>query len=108
MITGPGCEKCYIGSTTRTLKKRFQEHKLGYKSRGESTASVFALFDKYRVDNCVIMLVMDLEILNLQHLHVVESLWIRKFSAKAVNKGVPSSIEVISAYRDYLNIKIDF
>ena len=53
--------KCYIGSTTETLARRFASHKkeykcfLNHKRRGQSTS--FLLFEEYGLENCKIELV---------------------------------------------------
>jgi len=69
----------YIGSTIKTLRRRFQLHK-------KDTSSSNILFDKYGVDNCRIELIKEYEVCDELHLQVYEQLWINKYKDKVVNK----------------------
>ena len=52
---------CYIGSTTKDmLCKRMAEHRNSYnswKSRNKGYLTVFEIFEKYRVEQCRIVLI---------------------------------------------------
>ena len=52
--------KCYIGSTTESLKKRFERHRGKYKDylKGEAdNTRAYWLFDEFGVENCKIELI---------------------------------------------------
>ena len=87
----PICEhdecEIYIGSTTKTLNKRFSYHKNDYiqfKNGKSAFTTSYKLFDKYGIENCNIIL---LEIVNCNskdELFARESHYIR--TLKCVNK----------------------
>jgi hypothetical protein len=60
IITDIGYNKCYYGSTIRSLSHRFSQHKSHYKlykANKKNNVSLFILFDEYGIENCKIELV---------------------------------------------------
>ena len=60
MITDIAMTKKYIGSTTESLKKRFERHKSKYPQylRGDAdNTRSYWLFDEFGVENCKILLI---------------------------------------------------
>ena len=85
IVSGQGNE-CYVGSTFNELKYRFRGHKDKFNSKNE-TCSVEAMFDKYGVENCKMILIKEYQVIDRKHLSVYETLWIKKL--KAINKLEP-------------------
>ena len=58
-IVDVGYNKCYIGSTTERLSKRFERHREHYRKRDQDNrkTSAFDLFDEFDVENCKIELI---------------------------------------------------
>ena len=90
----PICEheegEVYIGSTTKTLNKRFSYHKSDYKKYKTwkyDFVTIYTLFEKYGIQNCRIVL---LEIVNCNskdELIAREGHYIR--TLKCINKVIP-------------------
>ena len=82
---------CYIGSTFRTLNKRFEEHKNRYKNNyGE--ISIHKYFYQYGIDNFKIELIKSYNVIRIhqtdfKHLHAYETLWIN--TKNCINKQLP-------------------
>lgn len=76
----------YIGST-KNCKERWYHHKSNYKiwkNRTQGYCSSFELFDKHGVDNCKMIKIKQYEVVDENHLHALEQLWINKL--KSINK----------------------
>jgi len=90
-------DECYIGSTFDTLEKRFIRHRTDYKKwkKGKSHyfLSSFTLFDNYGVENCYTELIKQYDVIDREHLEIYETLWIRKFKNKCINKNIPFCIK---------------
>lgn len=89
-IQSGNSNEVYVGSTIDTLRRRLMGHINGYnnyKSKGTSNCTLYALFDKYGVDNCRIELIKEYEIADRTHLYAYESLWISKIAT--INKINP-------------------
>ena len=59
-IADVGYNKCYIGSTTESLSRRFSKHKHKYRKYiegGDKHATCYDLFDEYGVECCKIELI---------------------------------------------------
>jgi len=83
---------CYIGSTFRTLNKRFEEHKKNYKNNN-GTFSIYHYFDKYGIDNFKIELIKSYNVIRIypsdhKHLYAYETLWINNIK-NCINKQLP-------------------
>ena len=81
----------YIGSTTKEyLSQRLATHRNGYntwlKGKRDKVTS-FELFDKYGIDNCIIVLLETVNASSLDELHAREAYYIK--SLKCVNKMIP-------------------
>ena len=81
----------YIGSTTKEyLSQRLATHRNGYntwlKGKRDKVTS-FELFDKYGIDNCIIVLLETVNASSLDELHAREAHYIK--SLKCVNKMIP-------------------
>lgn len=88
----------YVGSTTQECRRRWQDHVQDYKKwkngyRKNSTSS-FELFEKHGIDNCKIILIRQYKIVDKDHLHALEQLWINKL--KPINKNNPFCIPDLS------------
>ena len=91
-IVDVGFNKCYIGSTTETLKRRMARHKDNYMKYKNGSEKKFArsifLFDEFGVDNCKILLIKNYPCNNREELEKEEGQEILKNLDKCVNKIV--------------------
>lgn len=91
IIGGAGdTEMVYIGSTTKSVEKRFEQLKQKYgafKNTGNGFTSSFAVFDKHGPQNCRIEIIEDKQYNNLTDLRCAERAAI-KATPHAVNKRV--------------------
>ena len=95
-------EDIYIGSTAQTaLCLRFQGHKKDYNNR-KGTCSVHALFDKYGVDNCEIVLLESCPCKTKDELFARESFYMK--TMKCVNSHIMGRTK--KEYRDSHKVKI--
>jgi len=86
----------YIGSTLQECRARWQEHKDLYNTYKRNKARkvvVYDLFEKYGVENCKTILIKEYEVVDKNHLHAYETLWINKL--KPINKQSPFRINYI-------------
>jgi hypothetical protein len=86
----------YIGSTTNDLlSKRMAKHRINYKNWKKNmygkTAN-FELFDKYGVENCIIILIENVNAKSSDELKAREAFYIKSMSC--VNKYMPFRSEV--------------
>ena len=80
----------YIGSTTQALSKRMVEHRKGYKQwiNGKRTLTTsYKLFQKYGIENCVIVLLENVCCQTKEELVSREAFFIR--TCPCVNKQIP-------------------
>lgn len=84
----------YIGSTTNTLRNRWQLHKSDYK-KSKGSVSMHEYFDKYGVDNFKIILIKEYQVVDKSHLRAYEQLWINR--TKCVNINSAFSITYLTA-----------
>jgi hypothetical protein len=81
----------YIGSTcNQHLSQRMQHHRYGYKYWKDGKLNyitAFSIFDKYGVDNCVIILMENCPCNTINELYSREAFHIK--SMKCVNKHIP-------------------
>lgn len=75
-----GGDECYVGSTTKSLAKRFSSHK----KDKDTTAKL--LFDKYGVENCQIELIELFPCETRIELNKQEGVWITQL--KSVNRCI--------------------
>lgn len=101
IISAQGNE-CYVGSTFNTLRDRFKCHKQDYnkllagkKGKRQGWVSAYTLFDKYKFENCKIVLIKEYEVCDRRHLEAYEQLWINKL--KPINKN--SILDIKRIYR---------
>ena len=80
----------YIGSTTQSLSKRMAAHRNKYKrwknGKTENKTSSFLIFEKYFLENCVIVLIENFPCSSKEELLARESYFIR--NNKCVNKSI--------------------
>lgn len=85
---------CYVGSTIRKLKERWNNHKSSFKSylngKKRCNTSIFNYFKQFGIENFKIILIKEYEICDEKHLKVFEALWIYKL--KAINELIPINI----------------
>lgn len=79
----------YIGSTILPIKQRLDIHKGMYKRykeglRGNNTS--FNIFAKNPLDTIYIESLGEYNVLNNEHLHTYEQLWMNKYKSKILNK----------------------
>lgn len=70
-------DKCYIGSTTKSLNERFSNHKWDYKrwKQGKiNKITSFDLFEEYKPENCCIELLEEVN--DISQLKIREQYWI--------------------------------
>ena len=81
----------YVGSTTKKyLSERMSEHRSNYKKWKagiQGKCMSFDIFDKYRLENCQIILLESVNANSKEELHVREAHWIK--SLECVNKVIP-------------------
>jgi hypothetical protein len=88
-ITNNVNNQIYIGSTIKTLKQRFNQHKYNYKRflRGNgSNISSYKLFDKYGIENCAIELIQIYPCDSKKELEKLEGTYIKDYKVHSVNK----------------------
>ena len=81
--------KCYIGSTTESLKKRFERHRGKYKEYlkgGADNTRAYWLFDEVGVENCKIELIENYPCNSREELERKEGEYIK--NTKCVNKVI--------------------
>lgn len=78
----------YIGSTTKSLKCRWQGHKNGYNTwdKSKKCVSIYDHFKSHGIDNFQIELIKEYEVVDRAHLRAYEQIWMNKFKSRAVNK----------------------
>ena len=76
MITDIAFTKRYIGSTTESLKKRFERHRKDYKEycqeKERTYSSAILLFEEFGVENCQILLITNYPCNNREELEAKE------------------------------------
>lgn len=91
----------YVGSTFKTLEKRFQGHlRLDWI---EKKCCIVPYFNQYGRDNFEIVKIKEYDVVDTRHLRVYELLWIKKL--KSINKKMPFSIYKMYRKWYYLNNK---
>ncbi len=89
-IWSPKGDKIYIGSTIRNyLSQRMAYHRSGYtfyKKNNTKFITSFLLFDEYGIENCIIELIEEKELNNINELRQLEGHYIRTLSC--VNKVI--------------------
>ena len=78
----------YVGSSTNSLRHRFNKHKWEY-SQNKSNISIFEYFDVHGLDNFQMKLIKKYDIVDIKHLRAYEQLWINKIDC--VNKHLAFS-----------------
>ncbi len=82
----------YVGNTTKKyLSQRMDKHRSSYsywKTGGGHNVTVFAIFDKYGVENCSIVLLELVNATTIDELRARERHWIQ--SSACVNKNIPN------------------
>jgi hypothetical protein len=89
-ITDTNFTECYIGSTIQSLAMRMGEHRKHYrkyKTEKYHYVSSFALFDKFGLENCKILLLESFPCNSKEELMAREGYHVR--TMKCVNKRVP-------------------
>jgi adenylate kinase family enzyme len=79
----------YIGSTTKSLKERFSNHKTKYFAWNFDEypfTTVFKIFNKFGCKNCKIQLLKDVSVPSKKELYKIEGKYIRDY--ECVNKCI--------------------
>lgn len=92
--------KVYIGSTTRTIKKRFMEHKTSYKLYLQNKVPYKSCFELVKYDDCNISVVEEFEYKDTYELRKREGYFI--INNNSVNK-YEAGRDAIKYYRDNRN-----
>ena len=87
-ISSPHTDKVYIGSTIRTIKQRFQNHKSNYKMYMNGKYKFMTSFTVFENGDAVIEEVEKLENVTIEELHFREGYVIRN-TENVVNKHIP-------------------
>jgi hypothetical protein len=81
---------CYIGSTTRELRHRWQSHKTHYQQwvSGDNNVktTIHPYFEMYGIEKFKILLIKEYDVSDSKHLKAYEQLWMNKFKKTCVNK----------------------
>jgi hypothetical protein len=85
----------YIGSTTLTIKQRWDRHISDYTGKNRNV-SIYEYFDKYGFDNFEIILIKQYKVIDKVHLKAYEQLYINKYRKICVNKCNPFRIKYLS------------
>jgi len=91
-ITNNVTDDIYIGSTIKTLKERFSNHKRNYKqflNGNYGNVRVFKLFGKFGIENCAIELIELYPCESKKELEQQESVYINNNKAFCVNNNIP-------------------
>ena len=91
-ITNNVTDDIYIGSTIKTLKERFSNHKRNYKqflNGNYGNVRVFKLFGKFGIENCAIELIELYPCESKNELEQQESVYINNNKAFCVNNNIP-------------------
>jgi hypothetical protein len=70
----------YIGSTTQSLPKRFENHRYKYKNNLPNVCKVKEIFNKYHVLSCVIELLEKIEFNDKKELRIKEQEFMNKYN----------------------------
>jgi len=87
-ITSCKGDEIYIGSTFKSLEKRFNLHKSDF-----SKCKSKILFKKYGYDSCRIELIKEYEVCDEYQLKAYEQLWMSKYENQVVNERGSFCIE---------------
>jgi hypothetical protein len=112
-LNAPIDEKVYVGSTTKQyLSQRMDKHRSDYKNWKEGNAKYFKLtsfelFDKYGVENCMIVLIEAVNATTKDELHAREAYHIKALNS--INKILPimTDEEKKSTKHDYYVVNRD-
>jgi len=77
----------YIGSTTQSLSKRYENHRYKYKNNLPNVCTVKEIFDKYNMLSCVIELLESIEITDRTELRQIEQKYFDQYDC--VNRCKP-------------------
>ena len=72
----------YIGSTLNTIDKRMTKHSQQYKYFTEGkyhNYSIYEYFTKYNIENFKIIPIKTYQVVDENHIHAYEQLWINKY-----------------------------
>lgn len=73
----------YVGSTIKSLEKRWSQHKSDFKNRKKGTAIICKYFEEFGIYNFQIRSIKEYDIVDKKHLLAYEQLWINKL--KSIN-----------------------
>lgn len=79
----------YIGSTIRTLGRRWYQHKKWYQSwlkTSKGSGSLFPHIQEYGIESFEIKLIKEYTVVDKKHLYALEQLWINKNRGSSINK----------------------
>ena len=94
---------CYYGSTIHTINRRYSQHQASYKQFKQGNVKyknimVYALFDKYGPNNCLIELVEDYPCEDKYQLRQKEGEYIRQIGTLNKNIAERTKLEYSNEY----------
>ena len=101
IIRSPNTEMVYIGSTTMTLKQRFQVHISDWKNKKERYCSSYFIIEEGRA---TINLLQQVEVENIRDLEIIEQEWLdRTPNTVNIRRAVGSVGGTVEYYKEYYN-----
>lgn len=88
-IVSPQTDKIYIGSTTKKLNIRFNNHTSDYRRHLNGHYRFCSSFEIIKYKDAKIVLIDTVEINTVYEQRVAERYWIQKNRSKAVNRQIP-------------------
>lgn len=82
----------YVGSTIKTLEKRWKEHKKDWKLQGQ-VISIYKYFEEFDIDNFQIRVIKEYDVIDSKHLKVYEQLWIYKLKPINIHKTIIKNLK---------------
>jgi hypothetical protein len=89
-ITSPQTDKVYIGSTSKKLNVRLNQHKIAYNRFLNGKGKKLGSFDVIKFDDCVIEELESFEGLNKKGLNCFERKWYDIYKDKVCNINIPN------------------
>lgn len=84
----------YVGSTFNELRIRLRQHKYQFKQwvdEKSNEVSIYPYFETHGIENFKIILIKEYKVVDKDHLHAYEQLWINKLNP--INKNNPFCIK---------------
>jgi hypothetical protein len=87
----------YIGSTTRSLRCRWKEHKSRFKQ--DTDVSIYPYFEQLGIENFQIRVLKEYDVIDKQHLKAYEQLWISKLHPVNIQKNLIRTEHMARCYK---------